>query len=108
MNFTDTQVQACFELKLIDQASGISDDVRAVGALIATHDWFRMLEGSHSSRVHETLEHLLSPGVRPGLRAYYRRGRLDTNSSALAFKDHLSRLTGERFEKGEGLTPNPA
>jgi hypothetical protein len=72
-NFTDTQLQACFELKLADQPGGVPSELHEVGALIATHDWFRMLEGSHSERVHETIERLLSPELRPGLHRWYRR-----------------------------------
>ena len=63
MNFDDTQLQACFERNLAE-AGGASAELCHVRALIATHDWFRMIEGGHSSRVHETIDHLLSPKLR--------------------------------------------
>ena len=101
MNFTDTQLQACFELRLADQVSDISSELRKVGALIAAQDWFQMIEGRHSARVHETIEHLLSPGLRPRLREWYRRPGLQLGATAVEFRDHLSRLAGERLEHGK-------
>jgi len=98
MNFMDTQLQACFETNF-DETGGASNELRQVGALIATHDWFRMLEGSHSPRVHEAIDLLLAPGLRPGLRNWYRRSGAETNSAAIEFRDHLSRLAGEQLEK---------
>ena len=102
MNFTDTQLQACFELNL-EEARGVSVELREVGALLATHDWFRMLEGSHSLRVQETIERLLSPALRPGLHRWYRRPGANLGAAATEFRDQLSRLAGERLEKTEGL-----
>ena len=106
MNFTDTQLQACFELYLTE-ARGVSDELREVSALLATHDWFRMLEGSHSPRVQETIDHLLSPTLRPGLRGWYRRPGADLGAAATEFRDQLSQLAGERLEKAENLPVKP-
>ena len=100
MNFTDTQLQACFERNFAE-VRGSSDELRQVGALLATHDWFQMLEGSHSSRVHETIDLLLSPGLRRGLRNWYRRSGADMSSTAIEFRDRLSQLTGEMLEEGD-------
>ena len=97
MKFNDTQLQACFERNFAE-AGGVSGEMRQVGALMATHDWFRMLEGSHSLRVHETIDLLLSSGLRPGLRDWYRRSGAETNPTAIEFRDHLSQLAGERLE----------
>jgi hypothetical protein len=69
VDFTDPQLQRCYDSNL-GEAADSSDDLRQVSALIATHDLFQMLEGSHSSRVHETIEHLLLPGLRPALRRW--------------------------------------
>jgi len=102
MIFADTQLQACYELYLTD-ARGVSDELREVSALLATHDWFRMLEGSHSSRVHETIEHLLSPGLRPGLHGWYRRPGGDLGAAAIEFRNQLSQLAGERLETAKDL-----
>ena len=97
MNFTDTQLQACFDLHFAEADAG-PPELRELGALIATHDLFRMLEGLHSSRVHETIEHLLLPTLRPVLRSWYQRLGAETNSAATEFWDHLSQLAGERLE----------
>ena len=104
MNFKDTQLQACFESNFA-QAAGTSNELRQVGALIATHDWFCMLEGSHSARVHEAIDLLLAPGLRPGLRHWFGRSGAETNSTAIEFRDQLSRLTGEKL--GKDFAPKP-
>src|ERR1051325_9503839 len=96
MNFTDTQLQACFDLNFAE-APRNSGELRQVGALIATHDWFRMIEGPHSSRVHETIDHLLSAALRAELRRWYRRPGGNGGTAAIELRDHLSRLAGERF-----------
>jgi hypothetical protein len=67
-----------------------------------------MLEGPHSARVHETIERLLSPGLRSGLRDWYRRPALHLEAAAAQFRDHLSRMAGERLEHAEDLPLNPA
>src|SRR5436190_3531778 len=102
VNFSDTQLQACFELNLADQAAGVSATLRQVGALMATHDWFRLLEGGHSSRVHETIDRLLSPSLRPGLHEWYRRPEFNQGPAAIAFRERLNQLAGERLQE---LTP---
>jgi hypothetical protein len=96
VNFTDTQLQACFELSFAG-AKSASDDLRHVHALIATYDWFSMIEGPHSSRVHETIDHLIAPGLRPGLHRWYRRSGANPDAAAIKFRDYLSQLTGEKF-----------
>jgi hypothetical protein len=97
MNFRDAQLQRCYDTHL-DEANDASEDLRRVSSLIATHDLFQMLEGPHSARVHETMEHLLSPAVRPGLRQWYRRPAAGSDSAAAQFRDQLSQLAGERLE----------
>lgn len=103
MNFTDPQLQKCYESHLIG-ASGFSVEVRQVRALIAVHDWFQMLEGPHSSRVHETMEHLLLPELRPGLRRWYQFDA-EKDPAATALRDQLSQLAGERLEDHSGCSP---
>jgi len=97
MNFTDSQLQNCYE-RNFTEAGGFSAELRQVRALIATHDLFQMLEGSHSSRVHETIEHLLVPGLRPGLRRWYQRSGAGKDPAAVPLRDHLSQLAGEKLE----------
>ena len=96
MNFTDPQLQKCYESNLIS-AGGVSDELSEVRALIVAHDLFEMLEGAHSPRVHETIEHLLLPGLRPGLRRWYQRAEGDKDPAAVALRNHLSHLTGEKL-----------
>lgn len=97
MNFKDTQLQQCYDRNLVE-AGDASGDLRQVRALIATHDFYQMLEGDHSARVHETMEHLLSAGLRPELRRWYQQPGAGTDYATVKFRDHLSRLAGERLE----------
>jgi hypothetical protein len=97
MNFKDAQLRKCYDDRLVE-AGEASGDLRQVHALIATHDLFQMLEGSHSLRVHETIEHLLSAELRPGLRRWYQRSGVETDYAAMEFRERLSRLAGERLE----------
>ena len=97
VNFTDSQLQDCYERNFA-AVTDLSAELRQVRALIGAHDLFQMLEGPHSSRVHETIEHLLVSGLRPGLRRWYQRSGAETNPAAVALRDHLSQLAGERLE----------
>ena|ERR1051326_9423700 len=107
MNFTDRQLREYYE-RNFSEMTGCSDSVREVNALIATHDFFQMLEGSHSSRVHETMDLLLSSELRPGLRDWYRRSNAELNAAELAFRDQLNFLAGEKLECEESLPLNPS
>ncbi len=106
VNFKDTQLQQCYDRNLLD-AGDVSGDLRQVRALIGTHNLFQMLEGSHSTRVHETMEHLLSARLRPGLRQWYQRSGAETDSATVEFREQLSRLAGERLEKVNEMNDNP-
>ncbi len=97
MNFTDPQLQKCYD-KNLAEASDSSGDLREVSALMAMHELFAMLEGPHSARVHETIEHLLSARMRPGLREWYQRSGADLDAAADGFRERLSQLIGERLE----------
>jgi hypothetical protein len=99
MNFTDPLLQKCYESNFT-QAGGFSSELSHVRALIAAHDLFQMLEGPHSPRVHETIEHLLLPGLRPVLRIWYQRSGAETNPAVVEFRDRLNQLAGERLERG--------
>jgi hypothetical protein len=106
VNFKDTQLQQCYDRNLVEMGDA-SGDLRRVRALIATHDLFQMLEGPHSARVHETIEHLLSAGLRPGLRRWYQRSGAETDSAAAEFREQLSQLAGERLEITAEISHNP-
>ena len=103
VNFTDPQLQRCYESNFAE-AHGFSNDLRQVCALIGAHDFFQMLEGNHSSRVHETREQLLLPELRAGLRRWYQRSGADKDQEAVALRDQLSQLAGEKLER---IADNP-
>lgn len=96
MTFTDTQLQACFERNLAETEA--TDELRQVRALMAAHDWFRMLEGPHAQTVHDTIDVLLSQELRPTLLRWYGRpaASLDGNA-AILLRDHLSLLAREKL-----------
>ena len=106
MNFTDPQLQKCYENNFAE-ACGVADDLRQVRALIAVYDLFRMLEGPHSARVHETIWQLLLPKLRPGLRRWYQLDA-EKDPAATALRDHLSQLAGEQFENITDIPHNPS
>jgi hypothetical protein len=95
VNFTDTQLQACFERNLAEVDA--ADELRQVRALMVTHAWFRMSEGPHSDRVHDMVEILLSRELRSDLLRWYRRPNAKEDADAIALRDHLSQLAGEKF-----------
>ena len=97
VTFTDSQLQSCFERNLAD--TDATDELRQVRALMATYDWFRMLEGPHAQRVHDTMDLLLSRELRPSLHRWYGRpGASLEGAEAIAVRDHLSFLAGEKLE----------
>ena len=98
MKFSDSQLQRCFDQNLAVAKDG-SEPLRHVHALLGVYDWFQMLEGQHSSRVHEVMDHLLLPELRAGLRGWYQRPGADTDSATVEFRTQLNRMTGEQLEK---------
>ena len=107
MNFEDSQLRECYERNLSEMV-GCSEGERQVTAMIAAHDFFQMLEGPHSARVHQTIDRLLSPELRPGLRDWYRRSKGDLSAAALAFREQLNSLADEKLELEEDLPANPS
>ena len=97
MNFEDHQLRECYERNLSEMAAS-TDAALEVSALIATHDFFQMLEGPHSSRVHETMDLLLSLELRPRLRDWYRRHGNDINQGARDWRDKISNWLGKTSE----------
>ena len=107
MNFNDPQLRDSYE-RNFSEMDGCSDAVRQVKALVATHDFFRMVEGPHSSRVHESMDVLLSPELRPGLRDWCRRSNALLNAVGILFRDQLNLLAGEKLEREEDFLGNPS
>src|ERR1051325_6635697 len=94
MIFRDSQLQQCYDRNFVEVV-GFSGELRQVCAVLAVHDFFQMLEGPHSKRVHETMELLTSPQFRPALREWYVRCGKDMNAAAIVFRDRLIQLTGD-------------
>lgn len=96
MNFTDSQLKKYYESTL-EETTDISFVMRQVGAMINTHDYFQILEGPHSARVHVTVQYLLFPEMHLGLRRRYLRTNAYTYASALEFLEQLGRMAVEQF-----------
>ncbi|HXB59341.1 MAG TPA: hypothetical protein VNU95_07240 [Candidatus Acidoferrales bacterium] len=107
MIFHDTQLQKCYAAHLGKVGTALGD-LGPVYALIATHNWFAMLEGAHSARVHETIECLLSDQMRPALRRWYGRSVVEMDPIAVEFRNQLSRLAGERLEGMPEIPVDPS
>jgi hypothetical protein len=102
--FTDSQLQKCYDQNLA-MVNDASEPLRQIRALIEVYDWFQMLEGQHSPRVHELIDRLLLPELRVGLREWYQRPGAETDSAAIEFRTQLNQMIGEQLEKpGEILT----
>ena len=97
MNFTDRQLQKCYESNLA-ALPGFPSELRPISALMAAHDLFRLVEGPHSARVHEAIQQLLLPNLRQALRGWYRRPDAETDPEAIELREHLSGLAGEKLE----------
>lgn len=97
MNFSEPQLEDCYESNLV-AAGSFPAEVREVSALIGVRDVFHMMEGPHSPRVHETIAQLLSPARRASLRRWYHHFGLDLDPAGIEFRDQLSQLAGERLE----------
>ena len=105
MNFSDAQLQRGYDRNLIErgEASGDGDQGRA---LMATHDLFQMLEGAHSPRGHEALEHLLSAALGPELGRGYRRAGAGTDGATVELRERRSHLAGERLANENRSDPS--
>jgi hypothetical protein len=100
-------VQQCYDVHLGKVGNSLGD-LGPVYALMATHNWFAMLEGTHSTKVHETIDRLISAEMRPSLRHWYGRSGLEMDSIAIEFRNLLSRLAGERLEITPEIPLNPS
>ena len=107
MTSRDKQLQQCYDHNLAGQRDD-SAELREVHALMDTHDYFLMLEGPHSARVHETIDHLLSTQIRPALRCWYCHSDVQRDSTAIEFRNQLSHLTGERLEDMVEFSSDPS
>jgi hypothetical protein len=107
VTFQDSQLQQCYDTHLGNVGNSLGD-LGPVYALITTYNWFAMLEGTHSARVHETIDRLLSAEMRTALRHWYGRSGLEMDSMAIEFRNQLSRLAGGRLESTPEIPLNPS
>jgi len=107
MKFKDPQLQRRHEPNVAGTDND-SAELHEVHALIDTHDSFVKLEGIHAARVHETIDRLLSSKLRPALRRWYGGTAVERNSSAIEFRNQLSRSTGEKLENIANMSPDPS
>lgn len=105
MRFADAQLQKYYDQNFAEAKDG-SEQLRQIRTLMGLHNWFQMLEGPHSSRVHEVVDHLVSREARAGLREWFRRPGAKTDPATLEFRKQLNRMTGEQLEISDGQNPN--
>ncbi len=98
MTFEHSDVQQAYERGMALKVGGLPDEEGPVFALMDIYGFFRVAHGDQSAQVQEIIRHLLSPGLRPALRSWYREQKtIDTNSAFTDFRERLSELAGERF-----------
>jgi len=96
MTFTDAKLQQHAE-RVAACATDLRDEQRLVCGLLDAYQYFQLTEGERSPRVAEAVQKLLSVELRPALRSWYRNSAENMNANAIAFRDRLSELAGERF-----------
>jgi hypothetical protein len=94
MNFTDPQLQQCYDGNL-GAPGNCSEELRQVRALIAVHGFFHHQEGPHSFRVHEVRWRLLLPRLRSGLRHWYQRPDANQDAVSRGLREHLRQMTAD-------------
>lgn len=96
MIFSDRTLQEHYE-KVAAAITGCPADQLPIFGLFDAYQYFSITEGEDSTAVREALDHLLSAELRPALREWYQRYGSDMNPNALAFRDRLGVLAGEKF-----------
>jgi hypothetical protein len=96
MKFRDQQLQQHYDKTIVCVSNCPAEQLPILALLDALY-WFQLIEGEQSSKVQELLEKLLSPELRPALRAWYQRFGDNINTGALKFREQLSVLAGENF-----------
>jgi hypothetical protein len=97
MKFNDPQLQQHFERTMSLRVGNLPDEQLPVFALMDAYGWFRLIDSEQSSQVHEIIEHLLLPELRPALRNWYNKSGNSINPAVLEFRERLSKLAGEKF-----------
>ena len=94
MTFSDAELQQRYD-RTVSLATGVPEELRPVFALMDAYDAFRILEGEDSDKVHEIIQKLTSPELRPALRRWYQDPIETMNASAAGFRQKLSQFVGE-------------
>jgi hypothetical protein len=97
VKFNDTELERIYQLNFRAAQDSEDEDQRQICSLFAALDWFRRSEGEQSVRLREVGQILLSPEMRPALRRWYKRCGDGMNPVAMALREQLSALAGERF-----------
>lgn len=97
MKFQHSDVEQFFERTMALKVGNLTDEERPVFALMEAYGWFKLIDGNQTAKIQEIISHLLSPELRPALRTWYRRHGNKLNPRVMEFRDHLSRLAGERL-----------
>ena len=100
ISFSRPSLQTCYRSGLVASAN-LPADLRQVSALLELHDAVRTMEGPHSAGVHEIIDILISPRMRPELRCWYRHFGAELDHPAVAVRDHLNHLVGEKLQASE-------
>jgi hypothetical protein len=106
VRFNDSELQRCYESNLADVGPE-PGELSQIKVLLSVRAIFANLEGEHSARVHETVDHLLSPELRPALRRWYRLANSGLDTSGLKLRDDLNSLAGEQLEGVREIPHNP-
>ena len=77
--------------------TGLPLEERPICALLDAYQWFQLVDGDDSPQCAEAMEHLRSTELRPALRKWYRRWGKDMNPAAIAFRERMGELAGEKF-----------
>src|SRR5438874_10425044 len=101
--YADAKLQQHVE-RVVALMTSVPEEQRPVFGLLDAYQWFALTEGEDSPRVAEALKHLLSTGLRPALRSWYRRCGDDMNPAATEFRERLRRV-GRREIRMTWTTP---
>lgn len=95
--FTDPKVQKHFDTAVAVEWIPCPVEERPVRALVDAYYRFEFEHGEDSQQVREITEAVLSPELRPALRAWYLRMRPKIHGHAVTVRERLGQLAGESF-----------
>jgi hypothetical protein len=96
MSITDPKLRTHVE-RVVGPMKSLPEDLRPICGLLDGCYFFALVEGAESPQAREALQLLLSTELRSALRRWYQSCGNDMNPGAIAFRERLSSLAGERF-----------